>query len=74
MKFPGLKKLDLADNTLTGVDFANSLPALEELNISGNYVTDLKPLQNLSQLKKVICTDNPIGNDRVLSDHISIIK
>lgn len=74
MKFPGLKKLSLADNTLTGVDFAASLPALEELNISGNYVTDLKPLQNLSQLKKVICTDNPIGNDRVLSDHVSIIK
>ncbi len=74
MKFPGLKKLSLADNTLAGIDFAASLPALEELNISGNYVTDLKPLQNLSQLKKVICTDNPIGNDRVLSDHISIIK
>lgn len=51
MIFPGLKKLNLADNTLTGVDFAASLPALEELNISGNYVTDLKPLQNLSQLK-----------------------
>jgi hypothetical protein len=74
MKFPGLKKLSLADNTLTGIDFAASLPALEELNISGNYVTDLKPLQNLSQLKKVICTNNPIGNDRVLSDHVSIIK
>lgn len=64
----------MADNTLTGVDFIASHPALEELNIRGNYVTDLKPLQNLSQLKKVICTDNPIGNVRVLSDHISIIK
>lgn len=64
----------MADNTLTGVDFIASLLALEELNISGNYVTDLKLLQNLSQLKKVICTDNTIGNDRVLRDHISIIK
>lgn len=74
MKFPGLKKLSLADNTLTGIDFAASLPMLEELNISGNYVSDLKPLQNLNQLKKVVCTDNPIGNDRVLSDSVSIIR
>lgn len=73
-KFPGLKKLSLADNTLTGIGFASSLPMLEELNISGNYVTDLKPLQNLNQLKTVNCTDNPIENDRVLADNIVIIK
>lgn len=73
-KFPGLKKLSLADNTLTGIEFASSLPLLEELNISGNYVSDLKPLQNLNQLKKVVCTDNPIGNDRVLSDNVTIVR
>lgn len=47
IKFPGLKKLSLADNTLTGVVFATSLPGLKELNIGGNSVTVLKPLQNL---------------------------
>ncbi len=73
-KFPGLKKLSLADNTLTGIGFASSLPMLEELNISGNYVTDLKPLQNLRELKTVICTDNPIENDRVLNENVMIIK
>ena len=73
-KFPGLKKLSLADNTLTGIGFASSLPLLEELNISGNYVTDLKPLQNLTELKTVNCTDNPIANDRVLNEKVVIIK
>lgn len=73
-KFPGLKKLSLADNTLTGIGFASSLPLLEELDISGNYVTDLKPLQNLSELKTIICTDNPIENDRVLKENVIIIK
>lgn len=73
-KFPGLKKLSLADNTLTGISFASSLPMLEELNISGNYVTDLKPLQNLNELKTVNCSDNPIENDRVLNEKVMIIK
>ncbi|WP_077610902.1 leucine-rich repeat domain-containing protein [Clostridium sp. Marseille-P2415] len=71
--FPGLKKLSLADNTLTGIAFASSLPLLESLNISENYVTDLKPLANLTELKTVTCTNNPIENYRVLNDKVTAI-
>lgn len=72
-KFPGLKTLSLADNTLTDISFASQLNQLEEFNINENYITDLKPLAGLSKLKNVFCTDNPIDNYRVLNENVMII-
>ncbi len=73
-KFPGLKTLSLAENTLTDLSFAAQLPALENLDISGNYITDLNPLESLSSLQSVTCTGNPINNYRVLNEKVAIIQ
>lgn len=73
-KFTGLTDLSVADNTLTGIDFAQELHTLKNLDISGNYITDLKPLVGINSLQTVECTDNPIENDRVLGDKVRIIR
>lgn len=72
--YPNLKYLSLAENTLTQIGFASSLGALETLDISGNYVTDLKPLETLKALKMVNSTGNPVENYRVLGEDVLILK
>lgn len=72
--YPKLEQLSLADNKLTQINFASKLTALKNLDISGNYITDLKPLESLAALQMVNCLDNPVENYRVLSEDIYIIK
>lgn len=72
-KFPELRELYVAENGLTDISFAESLSALEVLDISDNYVTQLRPLTGLPSLQKVICPDNPLGNEKVLKDSVLII-
>ena len=48
--------------------------ALETLDINGNYVTDLKPLETLKALKLVNSTGNPVENYRVLGEDVVILK
>ncbi len=74
VNYPNLKNLSLADNTLTQIGFASSLGALETLDINGNYVTDLKPLETLKALKLVNSTGNPVENYRVLGEDVVILK
>lgn len=72
--FKALKSLSIADNELTDISFAAGLDKLETLDLSENYVTELRPLAELKALKNVICTGNPISNDRVLGDRVNLIK
>lgn len=73
-KFPGLKELYVAGNTLTDLSFAEDLQALEILDISDNYITELRPLAELPSLRKVICGGNPLKNEKVLKDSVQIIE
>lgn len=73
-KFPGLRELYLAENGLTDISFAEALSALEILDISDNYITQLRPLAELPSLRRVICPDNPLRNEKVLKDSVLIIK
>lgn len=59
--FPNITELSLVGNKLDNVRFAAELTHLQVLNIADNYVTDLRPLAGLAELKTVICTDNPLG-------------
>lgn len=67
--FPGLKKLDIADNELKDLEFAESLVNLEEIDFSDNYVTDMRVLASLPALRLVNCAGNPISNLRVLDEN-----
>jgi len=73
-KFPVLRELYLGENKLTDISFAEGLSALEVLDISENYITELKPLAGLQSLKKVVCTGNPIVQDKVLRDSVELIQ
>ena len=72
-KLSGLKELYLSQDVLTDITFAEELPALEILDISENYITQLRPLAGLPSLKKVVCTGNPLKNEKVLKDSVLII-
>ncbi|MBD5485625.1 MAG: TIR domain-containing protein [Lachnospiraceae bacterium] len=72
-KFPELKELYLSEDGLTDLNFAVGMSSLEILDISENYITDLKPLAELPSLKKVICASNPIENENVFRDSVVVI-
>lgn len=73
--FPNLRKLDVADNEIQDLSFAEALVNLEEIDFSDNYVTDMHILSSLPALRLVNCTGNPISNLRVLDDaHVLIIN
>lgn len=72
--FKGLKNLSIADNELTDLEFVKAMPALETVDLSDNYITQLNPLAELKNLKTVICTGNPVSNERILDDKIILIK
>ena len=73
-KFPELKELYVRGNGLTDLSFAEGLSALQVLDISENYITQLRPLAGLPSLQKVICADNPLINEKVLKDSVLIIR
>ena len=73
-KFPELKELSLRENGLTDLSFAEGLSALEVLDVSDNYITQLRPLAKLPSLQKVICAGNPLKNEKVLNDSVLMIK
>ena len=69
-----MKNLSIAENELTDIAFAGELSALETIDLSENYVTDLKPLAGLKSLKRVTCTGNPISTERVLREKVVVIS
>ncbi len=71
--FPELRELYLSEDGLTNLNFATGMTSLEILDISENYITDLKPLAGLPSLQKVICVGTPIENENVLRDSVVII-
>lgn len=72
-RFTGLKELYLAGNGLTDLTFAGEMRTLEVLDISENYIAELRPLMGLPSLKKVICADNPLTDKNVLGDSVVIV-
>lgn len=72
--FPNLRRLNLSGNEIRDINFAESLGKLEELDISDNYVTELRPLAAISSLRFVNCKGNPVNNLQVLGDSVLVIS
>lgn len=69
--YPNLQKLYVAEQSLENIQFAASLPYLEVLDLTDNYVTDLTPLALLPNLESVLCHNNPIAKDGGLGAKVS---
>lgn len=73
-KFPNLEELYAQGNQLTSVEFTANLPLLKKLDITDNYITDLRPLEKLSNLETVWCGENSISQGGNLSERITVIS
>lgn len=72
-KFPNLEEVYMQSNKLTEVSFAENLPNLRKLDITGNYVTDLRPLGRLEHLEIVWCGENSISQGMDLGEDVIVI-
>ena len=59
-KFPNVEYLYAASLGINNIDFVTNMPNLQWLNIIKNNVTSLKPLEELSGFRAVLCGDNTI--------------
>ncbi len=72
-KFGNLEELYLQGNKLTNISFVEGLPNLKKLDITNNYVTDLRPLQQLSQFEIVWCGQNAISQGSDLGADVTVV-
>lgn len=72
-KFPNLEELYLQGNQLTDVTFAESLQQLTKLDVTDNYITDLRPLQKLERLETVWCGQNSISQGTDLGEDVHVV-
>lgn len=70
--YPSLRELYLAEHEIDNVTFAASIPYLEVLELTDNYVTDLTPIAILPNLESVMCYNNPIVNDGGLGSKVCL--
>lgn len=64
-KLKSLQILDLSNNKIKSLKGLESMPALYSLNLSGNQIAsfaDLKVLETVLQLKKLVLRDGQVGN------------
>lgn len=71
--FPNLRRLDISENEIRDLNFAEGLVKLEEIDLSDNYVTEIRPLTASPALKLVNCKGNPVSNLQVLGEDVVII-
>lgn len=72
-KFPNLEEVYLQGNKLSDVAFTENLTHLKKLDITNNYVTDLRPLSQLKELETVWCGENSISQGTDLGDDVTVI-
>ena len=72
-KFPNLEELYLQGDKIVDISFVENLPKLKKLDITNNYVTDLRPLQQLQQLEIVWCGQNAISQGTDLGADVTVV-
>lgn len=59
-KYPNVEWLYLAELDIDNIEFVSNMPNLQYLDIIGNNVTSLKPLESLQNFYTVLCRNNSI--------------
>ncbi len=65
---PGLKSLNLSDNTISDLSPLMNLQNLEQLTITANQVSDLRPLMGLTALRRLDAAGNNIGDTSAIGN------
>lgn len=70
--FPSLHYLNISGTGLEQLDFLAGMKELEELDISDNYVRDLRVLRELPNLTILHCEENPIENLDIIPEGMEL--
>ncbi len=73
-KFANLEELYLQGNKLSNLEFVTNIPKLKKLDITDNYVTDLRPLNQLKELQIVWCEENAISQQMGDGSKVIVIQ
>lgn len=68
----GLQSFTLQDSTLASVAFMEGWQAIEDLHLENNAIADLKPLAGLPKLQRLFIRGNPVQNQSVLGEGVSV--
>lgn len=68
----GLRSFTLQDSTLASVAFMEGWQAIEDLYLENNAIADLSPLARLPKLKRLFIHGNPVQNQSVLGEGVTI--
>jgi Leucine-rich repeat (LRR) protein len=68
----GLRSFTLQDSTLASVAFMEGWQAIEDLHLENNAIADLKPLAGLPKLKRLFIQGNPVQNQSVLGEGVTV--
>ncbi|WP_018750657.1 leucine-rich repeat domain-containing protein [Paenibacillus sanguinis] len=67
-----LRSFSMQDSVMQSLAFMEGWQQIEELHLENNAITDLQPLIQLSNLKKLYLTGNPVRNASVLSEDVHV--
>ncbi len=56
---PGLKRIDLRNNSIQNISVLSNLPALQEVDVSRNLIEDFSSVADLKELKELKALANP---------------
>ena len=73
-KFTALERLTLRTQGISDLSFVQYMPDLGYIDISDNYVQDISPLVDLTNLKVVVCPKNQIANVSLLNDTVTVLR
>lgn len=73
LKFPNLQELYIADMGIKSVEFATGLKNIRKLDVSDNYISEIKPLASLEKLEYVWCGGNTLIDTDALSDKVKVL-
>ena len=73
-KFTALERLTIRTQGILDLSFVQYMPDLGYIDISDNYIQDISPLVDLTNLKVVVCPKNQIANVSLLNDTVTVLK
>lgn len=73
-QFSNLEELYLKGDKVDSIEFVKDLSRLRMLDISDNYVRDIKPLGTLAGFEILYCSENPVTQGLDLADRFEIVR